>query len=220
VQGSLVDKWHGLSTVVGSSANRSTIASYDRCAADYARSTAPSWDGEDRRVLTQFRDALPQEGSVLEIGSGPGWDADWLESQGVELRRTDAAPAFVELQIARGALAERLDVITDDIGGPYAGVVALYVFQHIDRADLPHVLAKISQAIVIGGALLLSLREGGDDFVESGSSSGMYSIAEWRKADLDGILATLGFHERWSESSEDEDGQWLTILTCKDQDSD
>ena len=134
----------------------------------------------------------------------------------MRVRRTDATAAFIEIQKARGASAELLDVITDDLGGPYAGVIAQYVFQHVDRSRLPDVLARIAKVIVDGGALLLTLREGRSDLIEHGSSGGVYYVAEWAKPDLDEILCGLGFCECWSTSSEDAEGRWLTILAGKE----
>lgn len=197
------------------SGNRRTIASYEGCAADYARSTKPGSGADVNETLAWFLDVLPADARVLEIGSGPGWDADWLECQGVQVRRTDATLAFVEIQKARGAAAEQLDVVTEDLGGPYAGVIAQYVFQHIDRSQLPDVLARIARALVVDGAFLFTLREGGSDLIETGSDGGIYHIAEWTKSDLDHILAGLGLHECWSRSSVDADGHWLTILATR-----
>src|SRR5688572_19297277 len=124
------------------SPNRRTIASYDRCALEYAHSTKPKSGSNDHPTLARFLEVVPAGGLVLEIGSGPGWDADWLERRGVHVRRTDASTAFIEIQAARGVTAELLDVLTDNLGGPYAGVIARYVFQHIDRSQLPDVLTR------------------------------------------------------------------------------
>jgi hypothetical protein len=196
--------------------NGYTIASYERCAADYARATAPGTNGVERQALGNFIRVARNGGWILEIGSGPGWEADWLDHAGLNVRRTDAAAAFVAFQKARGAKAEVLDVVKDELGGPYAGVVALHVFQHICRSELPHVLTKISLAIAERGAFLFSLREGSGDLVEKGESSGNYYIAKWQRADLAAILEPLGFREIWSSSEEDSEGRWLTILATKD----
>jgi SAM-dependent methyltransferase len=197
------------------SANRRTIASYDECALEYAQSTIPSPGSNDHSTLARFLDILPARQLVLEVGSGPGWDADWLERRGAIVRRTDASMSFIAIQTARGAKAELLDVVTDDLGGPYAGLVARYVFQHIERSRLPGVLAKISAALVEGGAFLFSLREGRDELIEPGSDGRIYHIAEWTKPALDEILGGCGFRECWSESQEDADGRWLTILAVR-----
>lgn len=196
--------------------NPRTIASYERCAADYADATRPKSDEAATEALVNFVGAVSGKGRILEIGSGPGWDADWLESNGLKVRRTDAAAAFVELQRSRGAQAETLDVMRDNLGGPYAGVVALYVFQHIERAELPHVLEKVALALADGGAFLFALREGDGEIVEKGDSGGHYYIALWHQAALLAILEPLGLRHIWSRSNEDADGRWLTILAVKD----
>lgn len=198
------------------SCNRTTIASYEGCALDYARSTKPKPGSDDNPALRRFLESLPPSGRVLEIGSGPGWEADWLEDRGVSVRRTDAATTFVEFQKARGANAELLDVVADELGGPYAGVIALYVFQHIDRPRLSHVLAKASRALAAGGTFLFSLREGSRDIVDLGDAGDTYLIAEWEKSALDPILRGLGLAELWSASFRDADGQWLAILARKE----
>jgi hypothetical protein len=196
--------------------NGYTVESYERCAADYARATKPGTSGVERQALGNFLRVASNQGWILEIGSGPGWDADWLDHAGLNVRRTDAAAAFVAFQKTRGAKAEILDVVKDELGGPYAGVVALHVFQHIYRSELPNVLTKVSLAIADRGAFLFSLREGSGDLVERSESSGNYYIAMWQRADLVAILEPLGFREIWSSSDEDSEGRWLTILAIKD----
>jgi len=194
------------------SANRRTIESYEGCALDYAQSTRPKPGCGDFAPLARFLEVLPESGVVLEVGSGPGWDADWLEEQGARVRRTDACAAFVEFQTTRGATAELLDIVTDELGGPYTGVIARYVFQHIERAQLPGVLARIASTLIKGGAFLFTLREGEQELVEHRASGGTYYCAEWTRAELAGILGDFGLQECWSESSEDADGKWLSVL--------
>ncbi len=102
--------------------NARTVESYELIADDYARETAGS------RVmsgaLARLAEAVPG-GHVLEIGSGPGWDADQLEEAGLTVRRTDITQAFIDQQRARGKEVDRLDAINDDLGGPYDAVVAI-----------------------------------------------------------------------------------------------
>jgi len=68
--------------------------------------------------------AVVGAGHVLELGSGPGWDAAHLESRGVRVTRTDATRAFVEMLRAAGHDARLLDVRTDALGGAYEAVLA------------------------------------------------------------------------------------------------
>ena len=169
------------------SANHRTVGSYERIARDYADDTAPGTDvtgdvgGE---ALRQLVAAVPAGGTALEIGSGPGWDADALEAQGIAVRRTDVTQAFIDLQVARGKAVERLDVTTDDLGGPYDAVLALAVLQHVEREQLPAVLGRVAGALRPGGAFLLSVRVGDGEQWEVGDSGNPYFTVLWREPDL------------------------------------
>lgn len=194
--------------------NAYTVAGYEGCALGYAESTAPK-PHDERRALRELLRVVDRGGRLLEIGSGPGWDADWLETRGLDVRRTDAAEAFVDLQKSRGKMAERLNVLSDPLGGPYDAVVALYVLQHIDRDVLQLLFEKISQALSEEGALLFAIREGVGEIVEKGSEGGTYYIVLWRQSELEALLRPLGFSLLWSTSTEDDDGRWLTALWTK-----
>ena len=202
----------------GETNNRATVEAYDRYALDYARSTAEGGARQGHRALARLLDVIEPAGTVLEIGSGPGWDADWLEKAGLRVRRTDAAMAFVHFQESRGAHAERFDIVHDDLKGAYDAIVALYVLQHVDRSALPAVLSKVSGALKEGGAFLFSIREGTGDLIEQGAS-GRYYVAMWQQAELSEILVPLGFRLLWSTSDQDSEGRWLVMLFVKEDDA-
>jgi 2-polyprenyl-3-methyl-5-hydroxy-6-metoxy-1,4-benzoquinol methylase len=190
----------------------STIAAYEECAIDYAHSTRPDANlcatPGLRELLRIVRKDLP----VLEVGSGPGWDADWLEASGLDVRRTDATTAFVKFQRDRGKSAERLNLLEDDLGGPYAAIVAMYVFQHIDRRALPTVLEKAARAVAPDGLVLFSTREGEGEALEQRASGGRYYVALWSAEELDAIASSLGLETLWSRSSVDSEGAWRFLL--------
>jgi len=198
-----------------SASNTSTLVGYEGCADDYAETTAPKPDADDQPALVELLKAVEPGSRLLEIGSGPGWDADWLEERGLIVRRTDGAESFVQFQAGRGRQAERLDVISDPLGGPYDGVVALYVLQHVERGVLPSVLQKIARAIRDGGVFLFSIREGEGESVEIGSKGNEYYVALWPRSEIIDALAALGLGLLWSHSFDGREGRWLTALFRK-----
>lgn len=151
----------------GADANARTVASYEVIAADYARETA---GGGLTESLALFARAVPGP-EVLEIGSGPGWDADALDEAGLRVRRTDITQAFIDFQAERDQHVDRLDVVADDLGGPYDGIVCLAVLQHVPKEQLPGVLARMSAALKAGGALLVAVRTGEGERWEVGAAS-------------------------------------------------
>jgi SAM-dependent methyltransferase len=195
--------------------NRQTIASYERCARDYASATAPQASSAGSEAIHRFTQELRPGSNVLEIGSGPGWDADFLEAQGAVVRRTDITESFLAFQNERGKSAERLDVIADELGGPYDAIVALYVLQHIDRSLLDAILRKVAGALRQDGVFFVSLREGTGEVCELGSDSGVYHVTLWPLAAFESRLEAAGLRSEWVVRSADDDGDWITLLARK-----
>jgi 2-polyprenyl-3-methyl-5-hydroxy-6-metoxy-1,4-benzoquinol methylase len=196
--------------------NRETLDSYEAIASDYAESTRGTPSGVGAEALGRLLDALPAGGSLLELGSGPGWDADFLSSQGLRVRRTDGAASFCDLQRDRGHRCDLLDVTTDaftDAAWPaYDGVLALFVLQHVERAATAGVLAKAAGALRPGGVALVSMREGDADAWQVGGSGRRYHVTTWTREDFEGALAAAGLTPTWHVRLADDEGDWLLVL--------
>ncbi|MET1061429.1 MAG: class I SAM-dependent methyltransferase [Aeromicrobium sp.] len=190
------------------SANARTVESYEEIAAEYARET--SGNRVLAPALARLAETVPA-GRALEIGSGPGWDADQLEDAGLTVRRTDITQAFIDLQRARGKQVDRLDAINDDLGGPYDAVVTLHVLQHVEPEDLPTVLSKVAGALRPGGRFLVSIPRGEGAGWEVGESGGPYYRALRTKEQFIDALQAAGFAPEWSDQSPHDTG-WLVVL--------
>ncbi len=188
--------------------NARTVESYEAIATDYARETSGS--GVLAGALARLREAVGA-GRVLEIGSGPGWDADRLEDAGLTVRRTDVTQAFLDLQRARGKEADRLDAINDDLGGLYDAVVMLHVLQHVEARDVPGVLRKVVDALRPGAWFLVSIPRGEGAGWEVGESGRRYYRALRSKEELLDALGEVGLEPGWTDQSVDDDG-WLAVL--------
>jgi SAM-dependent methyltransferase len=196
----------------GAEPNARTVSSYELVAADYARETA---GGGRSEPLVRLAAVVPGS-EVLEVGSGPGWDADALEVAGLRVRRTDVTQAFIDLQQARGKRVDRLDVVVDDLGGPYDGIVALAVLQHVPRQRLPGVLARMAAALAPAGALLVCVRTGAGESWEIGESGNPYYCALWGEGEFVDMLEAVGLRVAWQDASIDsEDNDWLYIVASR-----
>jgi SAM-dependent methyltransferase len=188
--------------------NERTVESYEVIADEYAAET------EGSHVLsgglTRLAETLPG-GHVLEIGSGPGWDADQLEDAGMTVRRTDVTQGFIDFQRNRGKEIDRLDAINDDLGGPYDAVVTLHVLQHMGPDELETVLSKVAGALRPGGRFLVSIPVGEGAEWETGASGRPYYRALRTEEEFTAALAGAGLHPEWTERSDHEDG-WICVL--------
>lgn len=142
--------------------NRDALAGYEKSAQAYADVLSPLPPEPVADSLHRLAAQAGKGASVLEVASGPGRDADFIETLGLNVRRTDAAQSFLDMQTARGKRVEKLDIITDEFDGPYDAIMALRVLLHIDPELTDGVLAKVTAALAPGGAFLVSVRENED----------------------------------------------------------
>jgi 2-polyprenyl-3-methyl-5-hydroxy-6-metoxy-1,4-benzoquinol methylase len=184
-----------------------TVQSYENFAREYDALVDAKRPPHIEDALRRLVQCLPMGGSVLEIGSGTGRDADFIESLGVLVRRTDVTRAFLDLMAERGKQADRLDVVTDELGGPYDGVLAMGVLIHVDRAQTDAVLRKIHAALKPGGAFLVAMRKG------EGETGGNYHTVLWTADGFAARLAAAGLSLAWNAESLGRDGnEWVTFL--------
>ena len=188
-------------------ADHETIDYYERTARQYATEISPMPPPPRADALRRLVACLPSSATVLEVGSGTGRDADYVEALGARVRRTDAAVAFIELQAERGKHAELLDLLTDELGGPYSAVLAMCVLIHVDRARTDAVLHKVATALRPYGAFLVSVREGAGERVDA------RHVTCWCRDEFAARLAKAGFRVEWdSRDIDSADETWLTFL--------
>lgn len=192
------------------SQSKQTIASYEAYADNYYALVPEIPNAFDQSAFRRVAEIARPGGRVLEIGSGPGWDADFLETLGLTVRRTDATRRFLELQAARGKWGELLDVITDDVGGPYDAVAAMCVLIHVPRAEIDQVLNKLANSLRPGGAFIVSMRDGDHE------TSGKYHTVYWRRDAFAERITASGLQIVWDEFFIDCDNDpWNTFLAVK-----
>ena len=206
-------------------ANAATLATYEQAAETYRarsdRDDGPDWEIDAVGLVRTHAEA---GASVLEIGSGPGWDADRLEAAGFRVRRPDATRAFVEMQRAHGHTADLIDVRRDSLTGPggerYDAVLANAVLLHIDRAELPAVLGRLSGAVHLGGVLVATVKAGDGEAWSRQKMDLPRHFVYWRAGPLAEVVASSG----WSVVSLDEverpAGPWLMLVARRSSQTD
>ncbi len=191
--------------------NRRTVEAYDIYADRYAEVTRASHFDSRDEALDVFMARVKPKGCVLEVASGPGWDADVMESRGLNVRRTDISEGFIAVQAKRGKRVERLDLIEDDLGGPYDGLVALYMIQHIARPLVDGVIARMAAALVPDGLLLFSFQLGEGERVDAGTG-GDYHIVMWPHEEMEAILVRHGLEIVWDRTEDGREARWVTLV--------
>jgi SAM-dependent methyltransferase len=192
------------------SAGDITMASYEAGAEVYRQQSSPP-AAQVRAYLDQLAD-LVDAGTVLEIGSGPGRDAAYLESRGPRVIRTDAVNAFVELLRADGYPARLLDVRVDDLGGPYDAVLADAVLLHLSRAQFVDLSARARDAVADHGVLAFTVKEGDGDRWSHAKLGLPRHFTYWRETDVRRALENTGWRVLSLEHVIGRVEPWLFVL--------
>ncbi|TWD75247.1 methyltransferase family protein [Kribbella amoyensis] len=187
-------------------ANEVTVSTYEQ-AAELFRSSIPREPNEN--LISLVDEAFPSGADVLEIGSGTGRDAAELERRGHRVRRTDAAASFVEMLRADGVAADQVNVLTDELGGPYDLVFADAVFLHFTADQLADVLRK---AVKAAPYLAFTTREGEGAEWSTRFLDLPRHFTLWQEGPLRELLASTGWDVVRVNRGETRAGWWFHVL--------
>lgn len=187
-----------------------TLDSYDAAAHVYLEQSEPPGP-----AVMAYLDAvavLVGDGTVLEPGSGPGWDACYLESRGPRVLRTDGASTFVQMLQAAGHQTRLLDVRVDDFGGPYDAVLADAVLLHVTREQFVDVLRRARQAVASGGVLVITVKEGDGEAWTEAKLGRPRHFTYWREPSVRAALTDTGWQVLSLEHVAGRVEPWLFVI--------
>jgi SAM-dependent methyltransferase len=193
-----------------------TIAVYDARAKAYA-AMGP---GKPQRDLMQFIDGLPAQGSVLDVGCGPGTAAVQMKTAGLKVDAIDASAAMVQLAQAKG-VAARIATF-DDISGikVYDGVWASFSLLHAPAVDLPRHIAAIARTLRPAGLFHIAMKTGEGE--QRDSLDRLYTFVT--EVQLRSLLSDTGLLPVFTRTGVDKglagtDDAYLVIQARKDADA-
>jgi predicted TPR repeat methyltransferase len=131
---------------------------------------------------------LPKTAAILELGSAHGRDADYIESLGYKIYRTDAVKAFVDYLQAKNHDASVLNAIDGKYPKNQDAIYANAVFLHFTIQELHKVMDNIRTSFVDDGILGFSVKIGeGDKWTKSKIDSPRY-FQYWKENELRAFL--------------------------------
>lgn len=177
-----------------------TRASYDRVAAEYARTIYGELAGKpfDRALLDRFAGRLRGRGVVCDMGCGPGQIARYLADRGLAMVGVDLSPGMLSQ-----AAALNPDIsfhagdmrALDEPDGAWAGIAAFYSIIHIPPGEIVAALAELRRVLMPGGLLLLAFHIG-DEVVRPEEMMGQSVAVDfwfYRPAQMSAWLGQAGY---------------------------
>ena len=113
----------------------------------------------------KFANLLKKENkqTVLELGSGAGLDAKFLQDKGFDVLATDLSPEMVKMCKKRGLKAEVVDLYNlSSLNTKFDGIFSMNVLLHVPRKDLDKVLENIANTLNEDGIFFYGVYGGHD----------------------------------------------------------
>lgn len=196
--------------------NQETIQSYEEHVPQYINGTPQEVSGVVKDWIDESIADLPKDARILELGSATGRDAAYLQSLGYTVECSDATEAFVDLLTQHGFNARKLNVITDEFGGPYDFMLANAVLLHLTRDEMKQVLSKISGALSEHGRFAFTLKQGeGEEWSDSKLGAPRF-FCYWTEDQIRLYLEEAGFNDiKISGDKATTNATWLQIIAQK-----
>jgi SAM-dependent methyltransferase len=144
---------------------KNTQISYDRLADEYVRRIYDELQHKplDRQLLDEFAARVKGNGSVCDLGCGPGHVARYLREHGVQVCGLDLSSELVERarQLNPDVRFEQGNMFAlNAADATWAGIVAFYSIIHIPLTEHVPVLSEMRRVLRSGGLLLLAFHIG------------------------------------------------------------
>jgi len=139
------------------------VKTYEKYAHERASHSPDAFKLQERSEFLKFLKAEGRE-TLLEIGCGPGQDAQFFQSQRFRVLAVDNTPAMVKLTAEKGVSAQVLDCYDlGEINECFDAVYTMNCLLHIPKQDIDHILHLISRRLNDSGLMYLGLW-GDEDF--------------------------------------------------------
>ena len=188
--------------------------SYDQVAAEYLERS------RDRSLLRpwmrRFRERLPANGLVLDLGAGPCLDSAELRTLGLRVISVDRSRRML-IAAQQEILGPRVQADMRHLAfrpNCIAGVWACASLLHLERDELVPAISGIRDVLVSSGVLFVSLKYGSGgtwDTSKFGAEAPRW-FTYWSEEGVDSSLRSAGFEIVESGTQEVRQDRWIARI--------
>jgi SAM-dependent methyltransferase len=178
------------------SPNEITLRAYDADISSYLQNTPSAYDTSHHLLVKWIDaslDAHPVSGRILEIGSGAGRDALYMQSRGYDITCSDAAVGFVKHLRDIPLKTLEFDLLKDAMPGGYSMIFANAVFPHFTKNEAVDAIHKIYSALPEGGILAFNVKQGSGSFWTVEKLMRKRYMHFWNPRDITELVTKAGF---------------------------
>ena len=197
---------------------KETIDTYEKNLDLYLSRTPKENAGCFKEFLDNYIEQLPVDPLILELGSGTGRDANYIEKNSkVKIMRTDIASSFINYQEeAFGISVKYLDALDLDESEKYDSMLAIAVLLHFEKEDCKSVCTNIYRALKQNGSLAFRIKAKLTESVSEITSQKMESpryFYYWEASEFLDMLEKIGF--TCDNITQVDNGKWIQGVAYK-----
>lgn len=192
---------------------------YEESYAEYLLTTPNVVMGAMKVWMDRTVAGVPRCARILELGSGSGRDADYFESLGYKVRRTDVAQPFLDRLRACGKEADYLDAVRDEFPAELDVIFANAVVCHFEKPQFSRFLARARAALRPEGVLSFSTKFG-EDYEPTSVQSRLPATRKFSRWPAEELVEFLNLHDfsvEWHTVSGGirSTSQWINVVAVR-----
>lgn len=198
--------------------NHTTLQAYEKKAHTFVVSKQKHVAGDLKEFIDKAFVGIPFDAAIIEIGTAAGRDADYIDSLGYSVERTDAAKSFVDRLNKRGFKARMFNILNDNFDAQYDVVFASAVFLHFTRDEMQNVLRKVYRALNPGGRVSFTVKQGEGECWSDAKLGLPRYFCFWQEQQLKDVLVSCGYEDvsiTVGSSMRKNDSGWLQVIAIK-----
>lgn len=171
-----------------------TIRAYNALSDLYDAETQDFWERFPEYIFSDFKSMI-RGSRVVDLGSGPGRDAEYLRNLGMDVTCVDGAESMIQITRRKGFRSVLKDIRSEDLNfAEFDGVWAYSSFIHISHNEAKIVFNRLSDTMHSGSILFLGLIEGtGSEIVNFAGSDFVRMFQYYTEKSLGDLMENTGF---------------------------
>lgn len=197
--------------------NEKTLKAYNENAKQYVQSMNTAVEGPTKQWLDDSLLNISSDAKILEIGTASDRDAQYIESLGYTVQRSDGSLAFVKRLQDHGKNALLLNVLSDELPSHYDIIFANAVLLHFTPKQSREAVIKIYNALHPKGIFSFTVIKGKGEVWSDERIGAPRYFYYWQQHDLTQLLHYAGFEFVHMQESQDMymTKRWLYVIAQK-----
>ncbi len=149
---------------MNSDSNKYVKDTYEKITDEYVKEYVN--DFSDTPYIDSFLSFLPQNASILDVGSGPGQFSDYMQKKGFTVQGIDTSPAMLKVARAKFPNVEFSEMDMCTLNFPknnFDGLLVAYSLIHVPSYEIDDVLHELNGVLKVGGYMHVIAQQGETD---------------------------------------------------------